>query len=293
MAGLGCDVVAVASVKRWLAEDFVGAVETFGVPVVWTVGFSYPDLAEYVNPVWWAPTEYAARLLHAGVAFETVSPGPLFMSGLDETMTGRVVHSLRFKQFKKLVAAGELASGFVKLSEVKTDLCPAGWYPDLGEFVGFGETAKIPDDTMLELSTTRLQLVNEYRVFVANQNVLQVVPYRLGDLWWEPGLIDVCDPLGEAAKRFAGEVVSGLGTNQPAGWVLDIGVTHSGQWVVVEGNPVWSSGLYDTNPRNALVAIDAAFNAGPGGLWRWEPDPWLVTQAQKKVVLTASNPITM
>jgi|GEM_PF-4837792 len=278
------DALVVASMRRWVADDFATATEAAGLRLVHTFGIELPDaLGELVRPAWWAPTEYAARAQVAGVSLPLVSPGPAWHEHLSPGLLGRGVHGFTLDEL-----AGDAGlrnrAGFVKLAEVKHPTLEARWYHRVGDFVDGARAAGLPGASRLQLCFEWRDFIQEHRLFVRDAQVVASSPYLLeGDLW-DPGM--AADPRADAAsaEAFGAEAVAAFG-DQPPAWVLDVGRTKAG-WAVVEANPCWSAGLYDAAPDAVLSVLCAAIDhEGAFPAWHWVPDPFLAERAAAMVRL--------
>ncbi len=126
-------------------------------------------------------------------------------------------------------------------------------------------THDLPGDTaVLVSSPVRFEV--EYRAFVAARKVLALSVYvrdgAVAEGWVEqPGERE--GALGLLNALLADEAVS-----LPPALVIDVGRLDSGEWVVVEGNPAWASGLCGCDPAAVLqVLAAAAVPRGTGGTW--------------------------
>lgn len=68
-------------------------------------------------------------------------------------------------------------------------------------------------------------------------------------------------PLSAEARAFGHELLSATGHTVPSAIVVDVGITATGRWAVVEANAAWASGCYAADPDRALDVVLRA--AGP------------------------------
>jgi len=279
------DVLVVASIRRWVADDFQEPARAAGIPVVHSFGLDVPDLSAYRHPAWWTPTEHAARLLRAGVPLPLLATGPAWLSGVPSDLLGRDVWSGTLSD----LAAAPLTRGWCKPAEAKVAKLPAAWWDATSEFASAARAAGLPETSWVQVSPTRLQLAVEYRTYVLGGQVVAVSPYLLADgTTWFPGLEDRAGLPTRDAAAFAAEAATRIGDRQPPAYVLDVGLTTAGRWVVVEGNPAWSAAAYGcAMPRVLEAVLTAADHAGLYRDWHWRPDPWLVQRSERARLLPA------
>ena len=280
------DLMIVCSLRRWVADDMrTGAGGRF--PVCHDFGFDLPSLPKTGTVAWWAPTEHAARLLRAGVPLDLSAPGPEWLAGLSEAVTGRPVWAGRLSE---LDLAPE--EGWMKPAEAKVPGLPATWY-SRDAFRTAAVEAGFPDDGWVQVSPVRLELTEEHRCFVLDGEVLTSSPYLAADgSTYAEGWETSDDFDHRSAQGFAQEVVDSLGDDQPSSYVLDVAKTVADGWVVVEANPAWCSGTYGCN-LHAVVDVVAGSSAAPvgetapsrHGRHRWQPDAYLTALANKQRLL--------
>ena len=73
-------LLIVASIRRWVAEDFRAACERQSLRLLPSFGLDIPQDAVVEPTAGWAPTEHAARVLHAGLPLTLSAPGPRWLS---------------------------------------------------------------------------------------------------------------------------------------------------------------------------------------------------------------------
>ncbi|OHU47272.1 hypothetical protein BKG82_26840 [Mycobacteroides chelonae] len=247
----------VVTRKNWLADLFkpFGAVQDFGFDID-------PDTAP--ETYWWAPGAWVASASKTGVDLPLLSCGPYWLDRLPWCYTGRDIRT---------AALGDLPKEstrplFVKLPEAKTDSCPAQIYdtPQLAEtWRGFG----FPDNTLVQWQSV-VEFVTEARFFIADGAVAASSLYRHKDWMW--GADDTPHLRSEmrTMDRFVGAVLNDQAVAYPPGFVLDVGITQSGEARVVEANAAWSSGPYDADPAGVVAAIKASHDhRDVHRKWRW------------------------
>lgn len=262
-------VLHVVTHRTWLVRDFT----TAGVAVRHSLGLDLPVFAD--GDALWAPMEWAARALvdrrSVSLPLQLCDPGPWFMPLLGPAATGRAcsVVTLRTLEFR----GPEV--GFFKPANCKIDPLPAGWW-DREDFVAAARDAAVPDDTLIGYTATRLDLVEEHRVFVRHRRVATSSPYLLEDTTWHPGMVAAT----EAAEAFATRLLIRL-RDQPPAFVLDVGRLRDGRWLVVETNPAWSSSPYGADLAAVADCLHAATDAHPQR-WTWSPDPYLLSRMARQ-----------
>ena len=143
--------------------------------------------------------------------------------------------------FGKLLVSDRAYPYFIKPSkEVKL------FTGDIIEKESFLDTLKLltpnlNSDTELYLSTV-IDIVSEYRCFVFNDE-LEGIHYYLGDFRKYPDT-DVIDQIISEYK------------SSPVAYTVDVGVTASGDTILVEVNDMWAIGSYGFDPKMyALMCV--------------------------------------
>lgn len=259
----------VVTDKPWIAERFteVGAECDLGTEIY---------AAEALETVWWAPGAWAASARSAGVRLPLLSCGPHWLSGLPSAFVGRRVATgplWRLGLHNNIDGLGDRV--FVKLPEVKLPAVPAATY--YGRYLSATLAQfHLPPDTLIQVQEP-VEFVAEMRCWVVRSRVRTFSWYRIDDQIW--GSDDWSPPPHNAPTtlrilHFAQEVARSAAA--PPGYVLDVGLTIDGRWLVVEANPAWSAGPYDGDPAGILEAITAAHDFdGRYPEWSWEPSPAL------------------
>jgi hypothetical protein len=181
----------------------------------------------------------------------------------------------------------------MKPAEAKVPRLPARWCTR-DDFLATARSAGFPADGQVQVSPVRLDLAEEHRCFVLEGAVVTSSPYLLASgATYEEGWEASADFDHVSARAFAQEVVDEMGNDQPHGYTLDVGLTTSGQWVVIEANPAWCSGTYGCKLEAVVdVVVEASATptsfVGPSrhGHFVWRPDPYLISFAETRPLLT-------
>ncbi len=130
----------------------------------------------------------------------------------------------------------------------------------------------LPPGTRVQVQEP-VEFVAEMRCWIVHGEVVTYSWYRIDDqIWgcedWSPPRAYI--PSTQRMLCFARVVARTV--DAPPGFVLDVGLTADGRWLVVEANAAWSSGPYDGDPAAILAAITAAHDFDGGyPQWRWRP----------------------
>lgn len=261
----------VVSSASWLARDLARAGT---VPVVGDLGLDIP--AETDGTAWWCPGLFAARLHATGVPVPFAGPPAPWQAAIAGDWLGRDV---RAATLAELTAAGwDLTRpAFAKPADVKAAAVPARWWPRLSDFVEAATAAGLPPSTPVLVCRTRVQFETEYRCFVADGQVVAASMYRDGDQTWDAWDEEDAQRCG-AAVTFAERVVESL-ADQPDGWVLDVGQSRDGTWMVVEANPSWCANPYHCESAGVVRSVLAAQRRDGDRRWLWQPGDWLKSRA--------------
>jgi hypothetical protein len=279
----------VISRALWPAHEL--ATNTLGFEVQHSPGLFLPSTirpGSAERAAWWMPCSYATRLRHTGVTVDLAAPGPRWLLDVPAHLLGREVHLVSVDTLLRI--AGEvpgLGGMFVKLAEAKDDAFPAAWRTR-EQLIADLEHAGLPSDSRLHWTSTRLDLAAEYRCYIRHDQVVAHSLYLRTDrdgnqtTYYDDAPGDAGE--AEAARAFAAMAAEEIATARPgpAGYVLDVGYDRtSGQWLVIEANPAWSSAWYGCD-IDAVVQTIAAACHGPFNEWRYHPDPLYAAQARKR-----------
>lgn len=280
------DVLRVVTSASWLVRDLASAEV---LPVVGDLGLDIGMDTD--RTAWWCPGMFAARLAASGALVSFVGPTAPWQASFPRKFTGRQIAATDVGALRRDLegASGYDGGVFAKVADVKLPAVPAAWRENLGMFLRECDDAGVPDSTPVLLTGTFLDLVEEHRCFIAAGQVTAASVYRVGDLTWDawdsgeqPGSVD--------AVEFATSVVAAL-KSQPPGWVLDVGRTREGDWVVVEANPSWCANPYHSDPVGAVVSILAGQDPlGRARQWTWEPGELLAGRAHRRPLQVRREP---
>lgn len=251
----------------WMAERFTAGLN--GRHMFLSYAHEFPKLEEYESTSMWLAGGYAARLHRIGLADKLVAPGQDWLSTVDPSLTGRHIVT---QPLSDMPYDTQL---FAKPAEAKIDAITAGLYTRT-QIDAIYEREKIPAHTLLQWTDTIMQMNHEHRFFVAHHEVLTGSPYLIDGQVYN-GILE--SPRFEEALAFAELAVKEVGDNQPSAYTLDVGFDEkSEQWIIIEANPAWSSGIYGNNPAIVLDVLDIACN-GTDTRWQWKPADYLLALA--------------
>lgn len=269
----------VVSYASWISEDFRASLD----PAQWTVikdyGFDLPaDLENYDDVAWWMNAQHAARVLRSTPHISFVAPGPRWLSTVPQELTKRDILTSTVRNFLDAPPAG---SFWVKPAEAKIDGFEAGWR-DAGETQKVISAVGLPMESFLQWTPTRLDINWEHRFYVLNGEVLTGSPYLVDGVTYYDGAS--WDKYDEALE-YVQNAVKILEGNQPPAYTLDVGLDAQLGWLVIEGNPAWSSGIYGCDPQKVVrVLANSCYNFHISQ-YRWEPDHYLKRIAERKPLL--------
>ena len=156
---------------------------------------------------------------------------------------------------------------FTSLSEARTHPCRAFIKPaDEKSFTaGVYEPGSLAASELLDPGTPVLisdpvDMELEFRCFVRERVVCTLSPYlRNGQLAESPdGSWPASDEEYGEAVAFAERVLGDRRVALPPAVVLDVARLRSGNWVVIEVNPCWASGVYGCDPEEVLRVVRRA-----------------------------------
>jgi hypothetical protein len=229
------------------------------------------DYSQYEMTSFWMAGGFAARMQRAGLAMSIYAPGQTWLSGLDLALTGRRIETgtldeMPVKTILYAKPAEAKIRGFVSAKYTKQDI------------KNIYAAENVPSKTILQWSEDILDINHEHRFFVADGRILTGSPYYVDSVIYKEGMTS---PFSEAAKKFALDVIEALKDNQPPAYTLDVGRNEeTGDWLIIEANPAWSSGLYGCNPAAVIDVLDVACHA-TDERWLWKPSQYLMDNAVK------------
>lgn len=268
----------VVTHRGWVARDLhaAAAARRPDVKVAHSLGFDAPDVA--AGDALWAPMEWAARArpVLGPELLPLADPGARFLTRVPVDLLGRRIRVATVDETAHLAPD----VGFFKPANMKVERVPARWTTRDG-FLSGCRAAGLPGTSEVMWTASRLDLVEEHRCFVRYRRVVASSPYLIDGATWFEGMVSRHE---SAAVRFAGLVLVGVRDGAPAAFVLDVGMTREGGWVVVEANPVWCSAQYGCD---LAAVVDCLFTAVVDvGDWQWCPDPYLVSRAARNPLPT-------
>jgi hypothetical protein len=229
------------------------------------------DSSQYAMTSFWMAGGFAARMQRAGLAMSLCAPGQTWLSGLDSSLTGR---SIETGTLGNMPAETIL---YAKPAEAKIKGLVSAKYTKQ-QIVDIYVAENVPDETILQWSPNILNINHEHRFFVADGQVLAGSPYLIDFIVYKEGMTS---PFTEVAKDFALDAIKELKDNQPPAYTLDVGRNEkTGEWLIIEANPAWSSGIYGCNPAGVVDVLDVACHA-TDERWLWKPSQHLVNNAAK------------
>lgn len=229
------------------------------------------DCSKYRMTSFWMAGGFAARMQRAGLAMRLCAPGQTWLSGLDSSLTGRMIETGTLGE----MPAGEIL--YAKPAEAKVrGLVSAKYTKQQIEDIYAAEN--VPSETILQWSVDILDINHEHRFFVADGEVWAGSPYYVDSVVYRAGMTS---PFSDAAKKFALDAIKELKDNQPPAYTLDVGRNErTGEWLIIEANPAWSSGLYGCNHAAVMDVLDVACHT-TDERWLWKPSQYLMDNAAK------------
>lgn len=243
-------------------------------------GAAVPDVSEYDLVSYWSAGGYSARLRRIGLAGDLAAPGQSWLSTVDPELTGRQIVTGRLSEMPE----GKLL--FAKPAEAKIDAMIAGKYTAAAVRL-ICETERVPENTLFQWTENVLSINHEHRFYVCNGEIRTGSPYLIDGIVYHD---DMISPYYDQALKAAKEAVHVLGDNQPPAYTLDMGRNEvTGEWIIIEANPAWSSGIYGCDPVEVINVLDVACNSSDDR-WRWEPAQYLVDRAFAVPALEVVDP---
>jgi ATP-grasp domain, R2K clade family 3 len=274
-------VIHVVSTSNWMAEEMRAAGK---FTVKQSYGIEIPDYN--TEDSWWFPQEVAVRLLNSMKSHNLPSPklmtaGAEWLGLLPYELTQRAITLTSVATVKGL---GTHEAGWWKLPEAKHESFVAEYrtYPELLEAIS---SAELPDESMLQFTSTTLSIHKEYRFIVVDKTITTGSLYMdFSDgksLTYYDGL--TVNPISyHAALTFASYVAQTV--DAPPVYVLDVAELTDGSHVVLEANGIAFSAWYDCDIEVVADALHY-FQHGTGvnfSGWEWEPDPYLLRKVAKQ-----------
>lgn len=204
------------------------------------------DLSGRINiPSDTTKVRYYGNTLHASMIEDKV---PLRFLPLDLTILAKT--SLTKRQIR-LMRADELEDitepTFIKPAQNK-------WFPakvyEPGEFPKRSQGGAGLSSDMIYVQDP-VDMINEVRCFCLDGKILTASYYRIGHEYCPLSIDDVDRP------KILDEMVTELAPYYPRGVVLDFAYARK-QWVFLEPNEAFASGLYGCDPEKCLEVIEAS-----------------------------------
>lgn len=258
--------LVVCSHANWIAQDFIDAtIDSYDI--IADKGFDLPKIKPNSNVAWWMPTEHAVKLAYSGFSLPFMAPGTHWLSSLPEALTMRNIVSTSIAELDANPYDGKR---WIKPAEFKHQQFFAGAYT-VEEVMDF----QLPQNAIIQYTDTILSLDEEYRFYVVDGKVTTGSIYLSDSITYYDG---ATEKRYTEAYDYAQYVVDCLQWNQPPSYTLDVAYdTEINDWLVVEGNPAFSSAIYGSDPAIVVDALLRCANPVEGDeAWMWLPDPYLL-----------------
>lgn len=192
------------------------------------VGFRVHELAHadavYGETMW-------ARIVAEQIGMKILDPPQNWLMGVPQEYLGRKV---QFDFFQHIRMKYPL---FLKPADLKSFQARVYMY------------APMLHEAELVIASEIVHFVHEVRTWMLDGRVQASSAYVVNPPQLSPGM--------HSAIKFA-EKVAAETSDTPRAVVIDVGQLESGQWVVIEANPAYSSGIYDADPGGVLRVLQAA-----------------------------------
>lgn len=255
--------------------------------VNWNVWFSYgekvPNVLEDKDFLFWGAGKYAASVKNFFDDVHFQSPGSLWLTTLPTEFLNRQVYADTFRNALTKIEMDEKV--WFKFAEMKHEALPAKTY--LGkELQSLLLTYPEFEECWVQWTKNIMNLNYEHRFFISEKNIVTGSPYLMDGTVYNTNIS--WNKYDEALK-FASTVVSVMAEKSPQAYVLDVAydVTNA-NWVVVEANRVWSSGIYGSDVNKVMEALKVSMQLS---LWEWVPD-YVVSQYANSLVFVNSSEYT-
>lgn len=235
------------------------------------------------NPrvVFVAPTQAYARLTHAFASVDLITPTPHgpsfdFLGLVGDEFTKRDTHACLLKDLD------ERGPGFYKATNIKHDDLPAQFYENAKLFIDAAKSFGLHDCSFVQFSK-ELPIVAEFRVLVCQNKVVDLSPYLVVT---PQGPKDYYSHLPKINSDGVAGFVERLIKSNPdlfsSAVIVDIARLDTGELVVLEANPVFSSMPYGIDLVLFLAALKVTYTQIDTP---WVMDPYTIEQATKMRVL--------
>lgn len=237
--------------------------------------FSYGENIPQLHDdfLFWGAGKFALGLKRLDPKRHFSSPGADWLSKIPLEFSSREIVSESFSD-----AISHLPEQvWFKLAELKHDLVSPRAY-SRNDLINLSDSLPELGETQVQWTTSQLRLNFEHRFFIVDGEPLTGSPYLVD------GLVDFSR--NEAWRRFdealgfAKLAARELAHMSPRAYTLDVALNEdSNEWLIVEGNRSWSSGLYGSDVKLALESIRVSL--GSDDDWQWEPDSVVYNYASK------------
>jgi hypothetical protein len=264
--------LVVCSITNWIVQDFIDA-KIADIEIIGDRGFDLPTVKPSAEVAWWMPTEHAVKLRYSDFSIPFIAPGSHWLPTVPQALTGRIIQSATVEETlseNSYFSQNDSGKLWIKPAEFKHQEFFAGLYTK-EETSSFN----LPPDASLQWTSTILDISEEHRFYIMDHQVITGSEYLVDNVTYYDGAIS--SNKGEAWD-FATTAVKQLGANQPPAYTLDVAFDRISQsWVVLEGNPAFSSAIYGSDPEKVIEVLLRCANPVPeDSPWLWEPDPYLM-----------------
>lgn len=191
------------------------------------------DLAIYGEPLF-------CRIVAAQIERVLLEPPHDWLCKLPISVTHRKIKMLRFDELRQVPLPC-----FLKAPDEK--LFPAAVYEDITELTRRSDI----DPSQHLIMSDVINFRKEYRVHLLEGTAVSGSRYSVGGEL----SIDSRDSEIVEAQKFAEKVFNTSAGSTPPAVVIDVGVTDSGEWAVVEANPCFGAGIYGGDDNRILDVL--------------------------------------
>lgn len=262
--------LVVITPARWLYNELKHAGSSIGVDV--TQDHGYGDFIEPQKAVWGS----MHFIMRQAPQHSLLDAGSGFLPSLPYEYTQRNFEITTIKNLRTRTDE----SSFYKLANLKLDNVEGT--SDRDEFLACFDSHKYTSESTEVLISGYKDFIGayEFRSFICKGKVKTTCYMDSnGYTWNAEGFTMPADSILEAAQVFTQDVVSYAETIIPSGFVVDVALLSSGEFVVIEGNPVWCSNPYflSTDPHTVMSIIEG--QGDENSPYQWKPDPTLQVRA--------------
>ncbi|GAB17347.1 hypothetical protein GOEFS_028_00110 [Gordonia effusa NBRC 100432] len=212
----------------------------------------------------WIPEHYVARAYAAG------RPYPL-----TSTLHWPLAFGDQFlKRTVRLCRGRDLTStdtpAFVKLADAKVAELPAGSGTEDGLRQSLVALDALDSWTIV---SELIDLVEEWRVLIVDGTAIDSSQYVRASRSIETKL-----PTFRDIEEFASAAAQSDPGHLPASYMLDVGITTTGDLTIIEANPIWCANWYSLSTENVKQALQCEFTSDANAMW--VPDPILLRRVR-------------